>query len=85
MEIACTRSSHDLFAAKQAYHVRYKKSLEEDVAYHTSGDYRKVFLSNLIKFFIYILQTSVIAIDEIVYYYKLIVAAFGSSRECTPI
>ncbi|KAJ4715710.1 Annexin [Melia azedarach] len=42
MEIACTRSSHDLFAAKQAYHVRYKKSLEEDVAYHMSGDYRKL-------------------------------------------
>lgn len=42
MEIACTRSSRDLFAAKQAYHARYKKSLEEDVAYHTSGDFRKL-------------------------------------------
>lgn len=42
MEIACTRSSLDLFAAKQAYHARYKKSLEEDVAYHTSGDFRKL-------------------------------------------
>jgi len=42
MEIACTRSSHDLFKVRQAYHARYKKSLEEDVAYHTTGDFRKV-------------------------------------------
>lgn len=32
----------ELFAARQAYHIRYQKSLEEDVAYHTSGDFRKV-------------------------------------------
>ncbi|KAK3212025.1 hypothetical protein Dsin_016731 [Dipteronia sinensis] len=38
LEIARTRSSLILFAVKQAYHARYKKSLEEDVAYHTSGD-----------------------------------------------
>ncbi|WJZ91597.1 hypothetical protein VitviT2T_010655 [Vitis vinifera] len=42
MEIGCTRSSHDLFLVRQAYHARYKKSLEEDVAYHTSGDFRKL-------------------------------------------
>ena len=42
MEIACTRSSHDLFMVRQAYHARYKKSLEEDIAHHTSGDFRKV-------------------------------------------
>ncbi|KAJ0096761.1 hypothetical protein Patl1_27236 [Pistacia atlantica] len=42
MEIACTRSSLELFAVKQAYHARYKKSLEEDVAHHTTGDYRKL-------------------------------------------
>uniref|UniRef100_A0A2N9F9B4 Annexin n=1 Tax=Fagus sylvatica TaxID=28930 RepID=A0A2N9F9B4_FAGSY len=42
MEIACTRSSHDLLLARQAYHARYKKSLEEDVAYHTTGDFRKL-------------------------------------------
>ncbi|KAL5751541.1 hypothetical protein ACOSQ2_022048 [Xanthoceras sorbifolium] len=42
LEIACTRSSLQLYAAKQAYHARYKKSLEEDVAYHTSGDIRKL-------------------------------------------
>ncbi|XP_057970550.1 annexin D2 [Malania oleifera] len=42
LEIACTRSSHDLFLVRQAYHARYKKSLEEDVAYHTTGDIRKL-------------------------------------------
>ncbi|CAA2983478.1 annexin D2-like [Olea europaea subsp. europaea] len=42
MEVACTRSAFDLFRARQAYHARYKKSLEEDVAYHTTGDFRKL-------------------------------------------
>lgn len=49
MEIASTRSSLDLFKAKQAYQARFKRSIEEDVAYHTSGDIRKVALtSNII-------------------------------------
>ncbi|KAF8115781.1 hypothetical protein N665_0025s0230 [Sinapis alba] len=42
VEIACTRSSLAFFRAKQAYQVRYKTSIEEDVAYHTSGDVRKL-------------------------------------------
>lgn len=42
MEIACSRSAQELLLVRQAYHARYKKSLEEDVAYHTSGDFRKV-------------------------------------------
>lgn len=42
MEIACTRSSHHLFKVRQTYHLLYKKSLEEDIAHHTSGDFRKV-------------------------------------------
>jgi annexin D len=42
VEIASTRSPLELLKAKQAYQVRFKKSLEEDVAYHTSGDIRKV-------------------------------------------
>nr|AFK33579.1 unknown [Lotus japonicus] len=41
MEIASTRSSLDLFKAKQAYQARFKRSIE-DVAYHTSGDIRKL-------------------------------------------
>ncbi|OAY67785.1 Annexin D2 [Ananas comosus] len=42
IEIACARSSGELFAARQAYHARYKRSLEEDVAVHTTGDFRKL-------------------------------------------
>ncbi|OIW17887.1 hypothetical protein TanjilG_19856 [Lupinus angustifolius] len=42
MEIASTRSSIDLLNAKQAYQARFKRSIEEDVAYHTSGDLRKL-------------------------------------------
>lgn len=42
VEVACTRKSIELFKVRQAYQVRFKRSLEEDVAYHTSGDIRKV-------------------------------------------
>ncbi|KAL7208301.1 hypothetical protein ACSBR1_030121 [Camellia fascicularis] len=42
VEIACARSPHELLLAKQAYHARFKKSLEEDVAHHTTGDFRKL-------------------------------------------
>ncbi|KAL4334965.1 hypothetical protein GQ457_07G004460 [Hibiscus cannabinus] len=42
MEIACTRSSYELFNVRRAYHARHKKSLEEDVAHHTKGDHRKL-------------------------------------------
>ncbi|KAI3842829.1 hypothetical protein MKX03_026020 [Papaver bracteatum] len=42
LEIACTRSSHDLFLARQAYHCLFKKSIEEDVAHHTTGDFSKL-------------------------------------------
>ncbi|KAJ8619199.1 hypothetical protein MRB53_015385 [Persea americana] len=45
IEIACARSSHELFLVRQAYHVRYKKSLEEDVAAHTEGDFRKLLVA----------------------------------------
>ncbi|KAK7275763.1 hypothetical protein RIF29_16885 [Crotalaria pallida] len=44
VEIASTRSSEQLFSARKAYHALYKKSLEEDVAHHTTGDYRKLLL-----------------------------------------
>ena len=42
VEIACARSPQELLLARQAYHARFKKSLEEDVAHHTTGDFRKV-------------------------------------------
>eukprot|EP00268_Persea_americana_P040702 TRINITY_DN40472_c0_g1_i4.p1 TRINITY_DN40472_c0_g1~~TRINITY_DN40472_c0_g1_i4.p1 ORF type:complete len:317 (-),score=62.87 TRINITY_DN40472_c0_g1_i4:274-1224(-) len=44
IEIACARSSHELFLVRQAYHARYKKSLEEDVAAHVTGNFRKLLL-----------------------------------------
>jgi hypothetical protein len=42
VEIACTRTPAQLWAAKQAYHERFKRSLEEDVAAHVTGDFRKL-------------------------------------------
>ncbi|OIW02104.1 hypothetical protein TanjilG_26644 [Lupinus angustifolius] len=42
MEIACTRSSHHLFLVREDYHIRFKRSLVEDVAHHTSGEFRKI-------------------------------------------
>ncbi|KAJ8471783.1 hypothetical protein OPV22_026126 [Ensete ventricosum] len=42
IEIACTRNSSELFDVRRAYHLRYKRSLEEDVAKHTTGDFRKL-------------------------------------------
>ncbi|CAA7388555.1 unnamed protein product [Spirodela intermedia] len=41
IETACINSPPELLAVKQAYQARYKRSLEEDVASHTSGDLRK--------------------------------------------
>ncbi|CAN1181841.1 Annexin D1 [Linum perenne] len=45
MEIACTRSTKQLLEAKQFYHDKFKKSIEEDVAQHTTGDFRKLLFS----------------------------------------
>ncbi|KAL6912113.1 hypothetical protein ACP4OV_000918 [Aristida adscensionis] len=42
VEIACTRTPAQFLAAKQAYHSRFKRSLEEDVAAHVTGDFRKL-------------------------------------------
>jgi len=44
VEIACTRSSDQVFDVRKAYHTLYKKSLEEDVAHHTAGDFCKVLI-----------------------------------------
>ncbi|XP_057826561.1 annexin Gh1 [Cryptomeria japonica] len=45
LEISCARSSAELWTVRQAYHARYKKSLEEDVASHTQGDFRKLLVA----------------------------------------
>ena len=44
VEIACVGSPEDLLAVKRAYRFRYRHSLEEDVALHTKGDIRKVYI-----------------------------------------
>ncbi|XP_062099344.1 annexin D2-like [Humulus lupulus] len=44
VEIGTTRSTHELILVRKAYHARYKKSMEEDVAHHTHGDIRKLLL-----------------------------------------
>jgi hypothetical protein len=44
VEIATTRSTHELILVRKAYNDRYKKCIEEDVAHHTHGDIRKLLL-----------------------------------------
>ena len=41
VEISCILSPDELFAVRRAYLNRYKRSLEEDVASHTSGHLRQ--------------------------------------------
>lgn len=53
IEIACTRSPEELLTARRAYHDRFKRSLEEDVAAHTSDHFRKVSASMLCAFFLF--------------------------------
>jgi len=45
LEISSARSSAELLMVRQAYHIRYKKSLEEDVAEHISGNFRKLLVA----------------------------------------
>ncbi|XP_054811899.1 annexin-like protein RJ4 isoform X2 [Prosopis cineraria] len=42
VEIACIYSSEELLAVRRAYHNRYKRSLDEDVASHTTGYLRQL-------------------------------------------
>ncbi|XP_058078980.1 annexin-like protein RJ4 [Magnolia sinica] len=45
IEIACVRTPSELLAVKQAYHLRFKRSLEEDVASNTTGNFRKLLVA----------------------------------------
>lgn len=49
IELAFTLSPEELFAVKCAYQCRYKRSLEEDIASHTSGELRRVSSSILLR------------------------------------
>ena len=42
IEISCVRCPEELLAVRRAYQLRYKCSLEENLAQHTTGDIRKV-------------------------------------------
>ncbi|KAL5760307.1 hypothetical protein ACOSP7_018820 [Xanthoceras sorbifolium] len=50
IEIACIRSPEELLAMRRAYQARYKRSLEEDVAAHTTGDIRKLLVALVTAF-----------------------------------
>ncbi|XP_008246254.2 PREDICTED: annexin-like protein RJ4, partial [Prunus mume] len=45
VEISCTLSPEELLAVRRAYQLRYKHSLEEDLAAHTTGDIRKLLVA----------------------------------------
>ncbi|KAL4204018.1 hypothetical protein AMTRI_Chr01g107600 [Amborella trichopoda] len=45
LEIACARSAEELLMVRRAYHERFKRSLEEDIASHTTGDIRKLLVA----------------------------------------
>ncbi|KAJ7949332.1 Annexin [Quillaja saponaria] len=45
VEISCIYSPEELLAVRRAYHNRYKRSLEEDVAAHTTGDLRRLLVA----------------------------------------
>ncbi|KAK6933946.1 Annexin repeat [Dillenia turbinata] len=45
IEVSCTRTPEEFLAVKRAYMARYKHSLEEDVACHTTGDLRKLLVA----------------------------------------
>lgn len=57
IEISCIRTPEELLAIRKAYQNRYKRSLEEDVAGHTSGDLRKVHVQIYNYVYIYIYPT----------------------------
>jgi len=45
IEISCILSPEELLAVRRAYQSRYKRSLEEDVAAHTTGDLRQLLVA----------------------------------------
>lgn len=45
VEMSCIKSPEDFLIVKRAYQIHYKRSMEEDVAAHTSGDMRKLLVA----------------------------------------
>lgn len=50
VEITCARCADELVGTRRAYQARFKRSLEEDVAAHTKGDFRQVAILSLLFF-----------------------------------
>lgn len=50
VEIACVLQPEELLVVRRAYHNRYKHSLEEDVASHTTGHLRQASQFSLLVF-----------------------------------
>nr|AFK35882.1 unknown [Lotus japonicus] len=50
VEIATVLSPEEVLAVRRAYHNRYKRSLEEDVAAHTTGDLRQLLVGLVSSF-----------------------------------
>eukprot|EP00250_Pteridium_aquilinum_P016456 c23111_g1_i1 orf=346-1299(-) len=47
IELICTRTGSQLQAIRQAYNTRFQRSLDDDIASDTTGDYRKLLLAYL--------------------------------------
>eukprot|EP01018_Ginkgo_biloba_P024422 Gb_13292 [translate_table: standard] len=45
IEISCCRTSEELLNVRRAYHVMFKKSLEEDIAWETNGGIQKLLVA----------------------------------------
>lgn len=42
--VACTRSSLELHAIKQAYRIRYNSDVEQDITLKTQGGFKEVYI-----------------------------------------
>lgn len=47
IELICTRTGSQLQTIRQAYNIRFRHSLDEDISSDTSGDYRRLLLAYL--------------------------------------
>lgn len=57
IELSCIYSPHDFLSVKCTYQARYKRSLEEDLAQHCTGELRKA--CNYFFFFLLLLYSIV--------------------------
>lgn len=45
VEILCTKTNHEMQMIKQAYHMRYKRNIQDDLRGETSGHFRRLLIS----------------------------------------